>query len=279
MIKNIFKHINRHIGKYVLFTIILIVFVLIIIVLYLKEKNTAVQKYLSMIQERLNKRTNNLSSVINQNCQIIYENNIIIVNDFLNKGYFNHLRNLFDNKNFNSRDLVIRKGSGVNFQKLHENKEYHELLEIYYSNRVLDFLSKVVNKPVQRISLGDPNASSLLIYSKKGDYINWHYDYSNYYGDRYVVLLTLVNENEEKNGGLSNNIFQYKYEGKIYDLKMKENSLVIFKGSEILHKSTEIEDNERRILLSMVFCDICQEKKNVFNIMYEGTKNFVVYGN
>jgi hypothetical protein len=99
-----------------------------------------------------------------------------------------------------------------------------------------------------------------LIYSKKGDHINWHYDYSNYYGDRYVVLLTLVNENAEKNGGLSNNIFQYNYEGKTYDLKMKENSLVIFKGSEILHKSTEIENNERRILLSMVFCDICQAK-------------------
>jgi hypothetical protein len=66
---------------------------------------------------------------------------------------------------------------------------------------------------------------------------------------------------------------------KIYDLKMKENSLVIFKGSEILHKSSEMDDNERRILLSMVYCDICQEKKNVFNTIYETTKNYVVYGN
>ena len=150
---------------------------------------------------------------------------------------------------------------------------------MYYSNHILDFLSKVIKKPVQRISLGDPNACSLLIYSKKGDHINWHYDYSNYYGDRYVVLLTIVNENAAKDGGLSQNIFQYNYEGKVYDLKMKENSLVIFKGSEILHKSSEIDDNERRILLSMVYCDICQEKKNVFNIIYESTKNYIVYGN
>lgn len=276
MIKNIYKHIIKHINIFVLFTVILVIFVFIIIILFLREKNTYVQQYLGDIQNRLNK--NNLSSIINKKCQVIYENNIIIVNDFLNKDYFNHLKHLFDNKNYNSRNLFIRKGSGIDFQKLHENKEYHDLLEIYYSNKVLDFLSKIVNKPVQRISLGDPNATSLLIYSKKGDYINWHYDYSNYYGDRYVVLLTFVNENQEKNGGLSNNIFQYSYEGKIYDLKMKENSLVIFKGSEILHKSTEIDNNERRILLSMVYCDICQEKKNVFNIMYEGTKNFVVYG-
>jgi hypothetical protein len=86
-----------------------------------------------------------------------------------------------------------------------------------------------------------------------------------------------VNENAEKDGGLSNNIFQYNFEGKINDLKMKENSLVIFKGSEILHKSTEIENNERRILLSMLYCDICQEKKHMFNIVNEKIKNFVLY--
>ena len=61
-------------------------------------------------------------------------------------------------------------------------------------------------------------------------------------------------------------------------LKMLENSLTIFKGSEILHKSTAIEENQRRILLSMVFCDICQEKKNVFNIIYEKSKNYILYG-
>jgi hypothetical protein len=91
------------------------------------------------------------------------------------------------------------------------------------------------------------------------------------------VLLTIVNENSDKND-LSQNVFKYKYKNKVNDLKMNENSLVIFKGSEIMHKSTAIDDNERRILLSMVFCDICQEKKNVFNIIYEKTKNYILYG-
>jgi len=58
---------------------------------------------------------------------------------------------------------------------------------------------------------------------------------------------------------------------------MQENSLIIFKGSELIHQSTAIGENERRILLSMVFCDICQEKKNVFNQIYEKTKNFAFY--
>jgi hypothetical protein len=86
-----------------------------------------------------------------------------------------------------------------------------------------------------------------------------------------------VNENKEGDK-LSANVFKYTYNEKIHSLKMKENSLVIFKGSEILHKSTPIDEDERRILLSMVFCDICQEKKNVFNIIYEKSKNYILYG-
>jgi hypothetical protein len=44
-----------------------------------------------------------------------------------------------------------------------------------------------------------------------------------------------------------------------------------------MHKSTAIGENEKRILLSMVFCDICQEKKNIINFLYEKIKNYVVY--
>jgi len=65
--------------------------------------------------------------------------------------------------------------------------------------------------------------------------------------------------------------------GKEHTLKMKPNTLVIFKGSEILHKSTSIGENEKRILLSMVFCDVCQEKKNIVSYVYEKVKNAVVY--
>jgi len=274
-----FKNIIKNMNKYLfVITILLIIILTVIIIFYLNEKNTTVQKHLGKIQKNLSVNQEIYSKIVNPKYKVNYENNVIIVNDFLSKDYFNVIKKQFDDKDFESRDFLVRKASGVNFQNLHDS-DYKGLLEMYYSNHILDFLSKVIQKPVQRISLGDPNACSLLIYSKKGDHINWHYDYSNYYGDRYVVLLTIVNENASKDGGLSQNIFQYNYEGKVYDLKMKENSLVIFKGSEILHKSSEIDDNERRILLSMVYCDICQEKKNVFNIIYESTKNYIVYGN
>ena len=68
------------------------------------------------------------------------------------------------------------------------------------------------------------------------------------------------------------------YESKDAIMRMKENSIVIFKGSDIFHKATAIDDGERRILLSMVFCDICQEKqKNLVGIIYEKVKNSTLY--
>ena len=269
-VKNI-SNVNLYL---VIITVILVIFFVTILVLYMNEKNTNVQMFLYNIHEKIN--NSKKRSIINKNYKVTRENDIIIVNDFLTKDYFNYIRNQFDNKQFESRDFILRKATGINFFNLHK-ENYKGVVELYYSNDLLNVLSDIIKKPVQRISLADPNACSLLIYANKGDYIDWHLDYSSYYGDRFVVLLTIVNENADKDN-LSHNIFKYKYNHKINNLKMKENSLIIFKGSEIMHKSTAIDDNERRILLSMVFCDICQEKKNVFNIIYEKSKNYILYG-
>jgi hypothetical protein len=268
---------QNNINMYLLvLTIIISLFLLLIIFFYIHEKNVEVQDYLQNIQYKLQKHQKEYSTIINVNKQIDYSNNIIIVRDFLEKNYYYNIKKQFDNQQFESRDFLLRKATGINFFDLHKEK-YNGILEIYYSNEILEILGKILKKPVQRIALSDPNACSLLIYTNKGDHIDWHLDYSNYYGDRYVVLLTIVNENESQND-LSNNIFKYNHNGQVYNLKMMENSLTIFKGSEILHKSTAIKENERRILLSMVFCDICQEKKNVFNILYEKSKNYILYG-
>lgn len=266
-----YKNVNLYL---VIITVILVIFFVTILFLYMNEKNTNVQMFLYNIHEKINNSKS--QSIINKNYKVTRENDIIIVNDFLTKDYFNYIRNQFDNKQFVSRDFILRKATGINFFNLHK-ENYKGVVELYYSNDLLNVLSDIIKKPVQRISLADPNACSLLIYANKGDHIDWHLDYSSYYGDRFVVLLTIVNENADKDN-LSHNIFKYKYNDKINNLKMKENSLIIFKGSEILHKSTAIDDDERRILLSMVFCDICQEKKNVFNIIYEKSKNYILYG-
>ena len=256
-------------------TIILTIFIIIVLVFYWFEMNIDMQQYLPNVQSSVNRMENNYTSLMNKNPDITNKKGVIVINNFLNTKFFNSIKQQFEGEKFASRNFLFRKASGINFFKLHQEK-YEGLLEIYYSNKILSGLSSIIGKPVQRISLADPNACSLLMYTNEGDHIDWHLDYSSYYGDRYVVLLTIVNENKSKTD-LSNNTFEYIYNGKKEKLKMNENSLLIFKGSDILHQSTSVKKDERRILLSMVYCDICQEKKNVFNQIYEKTKNFIIY--
>ena len=267
-------------------TKIIIIFIIIFILLFtiytflllyiINLQDIKVQKFLGKIHNNKKMLINKYPKIINDNIVIKKENNILIIENFLNKDYFLFLQSQFDNKKFDSKNFLFRKATGFDFYKLHEDDSYMGFLELYYSNEMLNKISDIIKKPVQRTPLNDTNACSLLIYANKGDHIDWHIDYSNYYGDRYVVLLTVLNENNNKSG-LSQNEFQYVHNDKIYKLKMKPNTLVIFKGSEIMHKSTSIGENERRILLSMLYCDICQEKKHMFNIVNEKIKNFVLY--
>jgi hypothetical protein len=259
----------------IVFLILIIIFLLALFYLFDVE-NIEVQKHLNSIYDNSSIINSKFNRLINQNPEIFVENEVYIINNFLNPDFFGYLKSQFDNKTFTSKNFGFRKATGINFFDLHGNEEYMGFLELYYSTELSDFLANILKKPIQKPPLNDTNACSLLIYNNKGDFIDWHQDYSLYNGDRYVVLLTVINENAEKNG-LSENEFVYKHMDKEYPLKFQENSLTIFKGSEIPHKSTSIDENERRILLSMTFCDICQEKKNIVQYFYEKIKNYVVY--
>jgi hypothetical protein len=269
-INNFLNSLNIYLLIITVFCIILITFLTIY---YIYEENIVVQKYLQNTYKNLNRLERKI--MINSNYKLKKMHNIIIIDNILTQDYFHYIKNQFNNKTFKSTNIYIKKALGINFFDLHK-KEYKGLVELYYSNTFLNVISDSVHKSIQRVPLSDPNACSLLTYTSKGDGINWHTDHSNFYGDRFVVLLTIVNENATKDG-LSQNEFHYKYKNKIYKYKMKENSLVIFKGSDIWHKATTIEKDERRILLSMVYCDIRQTNNNIFNLIHEKVKNYITY--
>jgi hypothetical protein len=217
-------------------------------------------------------------NTINPNYQITKINEKMwIVENFLDSKYFDYLKIQFEDKKFDTKNFLYRKATGISFNELHESNDYNGFIELYYSCEIIELLSDILKKPINRPPLSDNNSCSLLIYSNPGDYIDWHLDYSNYYGDRYVVLLSIVNTNSN-NECCSENYYVYKDDdNKINQFKLKPNNLLIFKGSEIQHKSTEIGVGEKKILLSMTFCDICQEKKNITHQIYEDIKNSILY--
>lgn len=263
-------------NSYCFFILILISF---LVLFYNDRIGVHNQKYLNNIYEKNFYLKKKFPNIINPNYQIKQVNNKMwIIENLLDIKYFDYLKTQFDDKKFDTKNYYYRKATGIDFNELHKSNDYNGFIELYYSNEILEVLSDVLKKPINRPPLSDNNSCSLLIYSNPGDYIDWHLDYSNYYGDRYVVLLSVVNSNSN-NECCSENYYVYKDDGgKINQLKLKPNNLLIFNGSEIPHKSTKIGMGEKRILLSMTFCDICQEKK-IFHMKFMKILKIVFYTN
>lgn len=263
--------------------IIIIIFLLLLIALFylyfvINEKNTDVQSFLGKIYANTKLLKNTYPKFVNNKYNIVKNDKIIYIENFLNQDFFNNIQEIFNDKKYETNDSIFRKGNGVSFINLHKNDEYNNLLSFYYSEDLMIEINKILNVYLQRLSLNDKNACSLLIYTNKGDYIDWHYDVSSLYGKRYTVLLTFVNKNNLTND-LSENEFVYKLNGVENKIKLKENSLILFEGNKVLHKSTPINNNEKRILLSMVFCDICQENNNLLLKIYDKIKDKIIYKN
>ena len=94
--------------------IILIIFILIVLVFYNFEKNTSFQPYLKGIQQNVYK-LENVNSLINSNYSFKKLGSIFYIQNFLTIEYFKSIKSMFVNKNFNSRNFLLRKASGINF--------------------------------------------------------------------------------------------------------------------------------------------------------------------
>lgn len=125
------------------------------------------------------------------------------------------------------------------------------LVALYQSDGLRERVSRIVGQPVQPTPLHDQSSCSLLIYTRPGDHIGWHYDHNFYRGEHFTVLLSLCNEGS---GGLSSTRLQIRQNGVERTIPTPPNTLVIFQGAKVLHRTTRLQAGERRILLSMTFC-------------------------
>ncbi len=173
-------------------------------------------------------------------------------------------------------DNIMRKGSSFS---------HHQMLKtpLKYINAVFDNV-EVLAEIKKRTGLGlqyvpktDPNRLGVLIYQKPQDGIDWHYDGNYYYGNRWVGIFTVKNR-KLKTGQPSSARFNYILGGQEYSLNSQENSLLLFRGDQIKHKVTPLAKGEIRIVVSMLFCDICEKKVNPLNHLYQHMVNLSFYG-
>ena len=222
-----------------------------------------------------------IDSYINDNYNLkINDDSIIYIKNFLNDKFFKILKdkcNCIKNDRIN---LVYKSSSGISKFKL-EQEYKNGLIEpfnLYYSTDFINSIRDILKKNINQTSFIDPTSCSIIIYDTPGDHINWHTDYNSYYGNRWTILITLVNTNNDDNDNLSSIKYCYKdIPGKEHCIKTEENSILIFNGSEVTHMATALNKNEKRVILSLTICDGCIQNFNLTNSIVEYLKYYIFY--
>ena len=196
-----------------------------------------------------------------------FEKRLASISNFLPEESFQELRQEIQSISGGTRVDVLpnRKGHTISYEELRAAAPH--VIELYTSPEYQAFISTVIHTPIQQTPLTDDNSLSILIYEKPGDKIDWHYDNNFYKGRRFTILLAIENRGGDENGLSAAKLW---VRGKTKDtyIPTPPNTLIVFEGSKIYHRATQIKEGERRVLLSMTYCT---DPRNSF-IQHWGSK-------
>jgi hypothetical protein len=143
-----------------------------------------------------------------------------------------------------------KKGGSVSYYTLAE--EAPAIIALYHSPAFLDFLASVTGRRLQPCPAADPHACALYFYTEPGDHIGFHYDTSYYRGERFTVLVGLV---ERSSSRLVCQLFKdvAGREPVDLDLKTDPGTLALFNGDKLWHAITPLGDGEERVSLTLEY--------------------------
>jgi hypothetical protein len=145
-----------------------------------------------------------------------------------------------------------KKGGTVAYETLLASAP--AIVSIYQSPDLIEFVSRLVGAPLQPTPIYDQSSLSLLFYDKPGDHIGWHFDHNFYWGRHFTMLIAIHNEGRAA-GGLSHAVLNARVDGREIGISTPPNTVVIFEGARVQHKVTPILEGERRLILSMTYCE------------------------
>ena len=201
-----------------------------------------------------------------------------VLYDILPEKDFQHIRELvLKNKPlFLRNDSSVRKGSSMGGHELRKSP-LSKIADIIDGS---EFLEKVQSKTgianLQFVSEADTNRLSLLYYKDEGDGIDWHVDGTIYLEDRWAGILTIVEDIKESEAK-----FEIKPNGKptTFPVDKMENTLVLFQGDQMQHRSRPMLMDEHRIVVSLLFSPNPIRTKNPVLRLYQAWVNYIFYGN
>ena len=145
---------------------------------------------------------------------------------------------------------------------------------LYRAPALLDFLRALTGEELKYCPEDDPHTYALYYYTEPGDHIGWHFDTSYYKGQRYTILLGLVDESS------------CRLEYELYRADRARDSvagaaalspgmLVVFNGDKLWHRVTPAAPGDRRVALTLEY--VTSHDMHPFRRFVSNMKDAIAY--
>lgn len=143
-----------------------------------------------------------------------------------------------------------KKGGSVSYYTLVQRAP--ATLALYRAPAFVEFLASVTGRRLLPCPDSDPHACALYFYTEPGDHIGFHYDTSYYRGERFTVLVGLV---ERSSSRLVCQLYRDVAGREPVELSLKTDpgALVLFNGDKLWHAITPLGADEERVSLTLEY--------------------------
>jgi hypothetical protein len=143
-----------------------------------------------------------------------------------------------------------KKGGSVSYYTLVEQAP--AIMALYRAPAFVELLRSVTGRHLLPCPPSDPHACALYYYTEPGDHIGFHYDTSYYRGERFTVLVGLI---ERSSSRLACQLYKNVAgrEPVPLDLKTEPGTLVLFNGDKLWHAITPLGEGEERVSLTLEY--------------------------
>ncbi len=143
-----------------------------------------------------------------------------------------------------------KKGGSVSAHALRERAP--AIVALYESAAFVAFLAAVTGRRLLACPPADPHACALYFYTEPGDHIGFHFDTSYYRGERFTVLVGLV---ERSSSRLLCELHRRTPERAPVRLEVRTDpgTLVLFNGDRLWHSVSPLGEGEERVSLTLQY--------------------------
>ena len=154
------------------------------------------------------------------------------------------------------RNFIPRHKKGGSISRFDLDDLAPPFRALYRAPELHAFMRALCERDLMFCRDDDPHTYALYYYTEPGDHIGFHYDTSYYKGQRYTVLLGLVDESSCR---LEYELFREDRERDTVrgNVALAPGTFVFFNGDKLYHRISPCAEGERRIALTFEYVTDC----------------------